>query len=65
MPGWGRPAYEAYLESCGGESIRGEKLPSWEAQQPGIRKHWEHAADAVIAAYIGADPAEAGHEHPG
>jgi hypothetical protein len=46
----GRIAYEAYVASCGGVSVRGEPLPSWEDQAPAIRAHWEAAALAVIAA---------------
>lgn len=43
----GRVAYEAYLVSCDGKSIRGEDLPSWDAQDPKIREHWRAAADGV------------------
>jgi hypothetical protein len=46
----GRIAYEAYLASCGGKSVRGDDLPSWDDQDPAIRAHWEAAALAVIAA---------------
>jgi hypothetical protein len=44
----GRTAYEAYVASCGGRSVRGEPLPSWPRQQPEIREHWRAAADAVL-----------------
>jgi len=43
----GQVAYEAYLASCDGRSVRGEPLPSWEGQDPGIRAHWRAAADGV------------------
>ena len=45
----GQAAYEAYVEHCGGVSIRGEDLPSWAGQDPAIRAHWEAAADGVLA----------------
>jgi len=51
--GWGRVAYEAYAESCGGKSIHGETLPSWDDQKPEIRQHWEKTAFTVIQAYTG------------
>jgi hypothetical protein len=51
--GYGRVAYEAYVEHCGGKSVRGEDLPSWEDQAPEIRAHWEQAAARVIRAYLG------------
>jgi hypothetical protein len=44
----GRAAYEAYVVSCGGRSVRGEPLPPWERQAPEIREHWRAAADAVL-----------------
>ena len=43
----GQVAYESYLVSCEGKSIRGEDLPSWAAQDPKIREHWRAAADGV------------------
>ncbi len=43
----GQVAYEGYLVSCDGKSIRGEQLPAWQDQAPGIREHWRAAADAV------------------
>lgn len=57
--GWGRVAYEAYVESCGGRSIHNEVLPAWEDQQPEIRRHWEQAAAATIRAYTGLPPVPA------
>jgi hypothetical protein len=42
----GQVAYEAYVKSCGGKSIRGEDLPSWQDQAPAIRAHWEAAGRA-------------------
>ena len=53
--GYGQIAYEAYVESCGGLSVRGEPLPSWADQYPGIRTHWDAAAQAV-ADYLGRVP---------
>ena len=44
----GRVAYEAYTVSCGGRSVRGDKLPTWPAQAADIREHWRAAADAVL-----------------
>lgn len=44
----GRIAYEAYWQSCGGLSVRGETLPGWEEQKPEIREHWRASADAVL-----------------
>ncbi len=43
----GQVAYEGYLVSCDGKSIRGEDLPAWNAQAPEIREYWRAAADAV------------------
>jgi hypothetical protein len=45
----GQAAYEAYVEHCGGKSIRGEDLPPWDGQDPAIRAHWEAAAEGVRA----------------
>ena len=44
---WGGLAYEAYFRHCQGKSIHGERLPSWDAQDPAIRAHWFAAANAV------------------
>ena len=44
----GQVAYEAYVSHCGGKSVRGEDLPSYEDQDPAIRGHWEFAAQAVL-----------------
>ena len=52
MSSSGQVAYEAYVESCGGKSIRGEEQPTWDGQAPQIRKHWESAARAVIDSYV-------------
>lgn len=43
----GQVAYEGYLVSCEGKSIRGEVLPPWSEQEARIREHWRAAADAV------------------
>lgn len=53
MDHFGQIAYEAYLESCGGKSIRGDDLPSWADQDPAIRAHWVAAAQAVVKSVIG------------
>lgn len=45
----GQAAYEAYLASCGGVSIRGEPLPSWHGQSELVKSHWERAAEAARA----------------
>lgn len=54
MPGWGRTNYEAYAEDADNKSVHDETLPTWESADPKVRKHWDRAADAVIAAYLGA-----------
>lgn len=43
----GELAYSAYFESCGGRSVRGDKLPLWPEQSPVIQAHWEAAARQV------------------
>lgn len=48
LPDYGRIAYEAYFASCGGVSIRGEPLPSWDDQEEPIRRHWQAAGLAVV-----------------
>ena len=49
----GQIAYEAYVDHCGGKSIRGEELPDWDHQHAEIRAHWEAAAEAVLRAQDG------------
>lgn len=44
----GRVAYAAYVVSCGGLSVHGDPLPTWERQHEAIRVHWRAAADAVV-----------------
>ena len=44
---YGQVAYEAYVKHCGGKSIRGEELPTWDDQQRTIQDHWHAAAEAV------------------
>jgi len=53
----GQVAYEGYVASCGGKSIRGEDLPSWADQDAAIRGHWRAAADAVTMFLALTDPA--------
>jgi hypothetical protein len=48
---FGRIAYDAYCESRGWKSVRGEPLPQWKDQSENLRESWMKAADAVIAAY--------------
>ena len=48
---WGRIAYEAYVASCGGKSIRGEQLPAWDGQDAAIQAHWSAAGLAVVRQY--------------
>lgn len=48
---WGQIAYEAYVASCGGRSIRGEQLPAWGDQDPAIQGHWQAAGLAVKRQY--------------
>ena len=50
MDDFGRIAYEAYVQDCGGKSIHGEDLPAWDDQAPAIRAHWIAAGKAVAAA---------------
>ncbi len=49
MASLGEAAYQAYVEHCGGRSIHGEPLPSWDLQVPAIRGHREAAAEGVLA----------------
>ena len=53
----GQVAYEGYVASCGGKSIRGEDLPSWQDQDAAIRGHWRASADAVTMFLALTDPA--------
>ena len=53
--GLGRIAYEAYSASVGGKSVRGEALPTWDAQveeNHDVAAAWCAAAQAVITATI-------------
>lgn len=53
MESYAKIAYEAYFRSCGGKAVNGDSLPPWEDLHHEIRDHWEAAADAVIARYVG------------
>jgi len=47
----GKIAYDAYVESVGGKSVRGEPLPTWEEQlesKPEVARAWKAAAIAVV-----------------
>lgn len=51
--GLGRIAYEAYSAAVGGKSVRGDALPTWDAQvekNPDVAAAWCAAGQAVIAA---------------
>jgi hypothetical protein len=50
-PSWGQIAYEAYVEHCGGQSINGDRLPSWAGQSALIQAHWDAAGLAVMRSY--------------
>lgn len=55
MEDMAKVAYEAYVQSCGGVSVKGDPLPTWEDQRPEIRQHWDAAAQAVLAAAMGGE----------
>jgi len=44
-----RAGYRAYVKSCGGKSVHGEILPTWEEQRQEIRAHWRAAAREIAA----------------
>jgi len=37
------------VKSCGGKSVHGEILPTWEEQRQEIRAHWRAAAREIAA----------------
>ncbi len=43
----GEVAYNAYCESVGYKSVRGDTLPVWQDQTEYLREAWEHAGEAV------------------
>lgn len=43
----GKTAYCAYVHAVGGKSIRGEDLPTFDAQRENLREAWIAAALAV------------------
>ena len=43
----GEVAYNAYCESRGWKSVRGEPLPHWKQQDEALRVAWAKAARAV------------------
>ena len=43
----GEIAYNAYCESRGWKSVRGEMLPHWQQQDEALRAAWSKAAEAV------------------
>lgn len=54
--GLGQVAYEAYSAAVDGRSVRGEALPSWDAQvekNHDVAAAWCAAAQAVITATFG------------
>lgn len=44
----GQRAYEAYHAHCGGKSVHGDELPSWDEQADEIRDHWHAAASGLL-----------------
>jgi len=48
---FGRAAYEAYCQSRGWKSVKGEPLPEWSAVKTGIKTSWIRAALAAIKAF--------------
>jgi hypothetical protein len=46
----GRIGYEAYAKSTGGKTYDGRDMPKWRELPPKIRKAWEAATCAAIAA---------------
>jgi hypothetical protein len=53
MENFAQIAYEAYVKSCGGKSVHGEDLPTWDDQRHDIQIHWDAAAQAVVKAVAG------------
>jgi hypothetical protein len=49
---FGRIAYEAYCESVGGLSIRGEPLPTYDQQNQKIIDAWQCAGQRVAATAV-------------
>jgi len=47
ITGLAKIAYISYCKSCGGVSIRGDYLPTWEELPIKIKANWECAAVAV------------------
>jgi hypothetical protein len=43
----GELAYNAYAESVGYKSVRGDTLPIWEDQSERLQEAWESAGEAV------------------
>jgi len=51
--GLGRVAYDAYSAAVGGRSVKGDALPTWDAQvqdNPDVAAAWCAAAQAVLTA---------------
>lgn len=51
-PNYAKAAYDAYCESRGWVSVRGDALPQFEAQSPELRDAWSEAAAAVIERFV-------------
>lgn len=47
---YGQVAYEAYVVSVGGRSVKGDRLPAWADQTKRIQGAWITAAQAVLQA---------------
>ena len=45
---YAKVAYDAYCESRGWVSVRGDALPQFEAQSPELQEAWASAARAVV-----------------
>ena len=50
--GYAKVAYDAYCESRGWVSVRGDALPQFEAQSPELQEAWASAARAVVEKFI-------------
>ena len=44
----GEAAYNAYCDSVGWKSVKGEALPKWNDQSPDLQKAWIAAALAAV-----------------
>jgi len=49
---YAKVAYDAYCESRGWVSVRGDALPQFEAQSPELQEAWASAARAVVEKFL-------------